>query len=271
MKNGQKASFLIGANSPESLQLSWSGESVWAFSERSPEKETDNEDAALVYKYSKSQTILAVADGAGGLPSGKQASQLAIRSLHDALVEIDSESETLLRSAIITGIDRGNRAIRDLGVGAGTTMTVVAIESGLIRAFHVGDSGALVTGSRGKLKFQTIAHSPTGYAVASGMMEDDEALQHKDRYYVSNLLGTEDVRIEIGMSVNLATQDTVIIASDGLTDNLTTDEIVETIRKGALSDAAKKLHTTAQERMQNTASGIPSKPDDLTFVLYRPR
>lgn len=271
MKNGQNASFLIGANSPENLQLTWSGESVCAFSQRCPEKETDNEDAALVYKYSKSQTILAVADGAGGLPSGKQASQLAIRSLHDSLLEVHNDKEALLRSAIITGIDRGNTAIRELGVGAGTTMTVVTIESGLIRAFHVGDSGALVTGSRGKLKFQTIAHSPTGYAVASGMMEDDEALHHKDRHYVSNLLGTEDVRIEIGMSVPLATQDTLILASDGLTDNLTTDEIVETIRKGALSDAARKLHSLAQERMKSEATGIPSKPDDLTFVLYRPR
>lgn len=274
MADGHQASFLVGENSPKNLQLSWPGESVCGFSVRSPDKsdsDSNNEDTALVYKRSNTEMVLAVADGAGGLPSGSQASRIAIDCLHDALKEVQSEPETLLRSTIITGLDRGNDAIRELGVGAGTTMTVVTIESGLMRAFHVGDSGALVTGSRGKVKFQTIAHSPTGYAVASGMMGDKEALTHEDRYYVSNLMGLEDMRIEIGMSVSLSPQDTVLLASDGLTDNLTTTEIVDFVRKGKLSKAAERLQSLALHRMQSESVHKPSKPDDMTFLLYRAR
>ncbi|MEM7280833.1 MAG: PP2C family serine/threonine-protein phosphatase [Pseudomonadota bacterium] len=274
MVDGQQASFLLGENPPKDLRLSWSGKSVFGYSGRSPEKsdsDHSNEDAALVFKRSEDEIVLAVADGAGGLPSGSQASRIAIESLYQALMDIHEDPQALLRSAIITGLDRGDETIRELGVGAGTTMTVVCIEHGLMRAFHVGDSGALVTGSRGKIKFQTIAHSPTGYAVASGMMGDKEALTHEDRHFVSNLLGREDMRIEIGNSITLSPQDTVLLASDGLTDNLTTGEIVEFVRKGELNSAAQRLQSLALHRMQTESIHKPSKPDDMTFLLYRPR
>ena len=52
-------------------------------------------------------------------------------------------------------------------------------------------------------------------------------------------------------------------------DNLTVDEVIAAIRKGPLHVAAETLAGTARGRMTDPVDGAPSKPDDLTFLLYR--
>jgi serine/threonine protein phosphatase PrpC len=85
------------------------------------------------------------------------------------------------------------------------------------------------------------------------------------------MLGSNDMRIELGSALKLKPKDTVLLASDGLSDNLNSQEIVEIIRTGALEDAAQQLLSRVQRRMTvDEGAEKPSKPDDLTFILYRP-
>ncbi|MDH3520454.1 MAG: SpoIIE family protein phosphatase, partial [Myxococcales bacterium] len=126
-----------------------------------------------------------------------------------------------------------------------------------------------LVGQRGKLKLQTIAHSPVGFAVEAGMLDESEAMHHEDRHIVSNMLGAPDMRIEVGSARRLAPRDTLLLASDGLSDNLRTDEIVQRIRTGSLEEGARRLVRAARRRMDAPIEGEPSKPDDLTFVSYR--
>jgi serine/threonine protein phosphatase PrpC len=80
------------------------------------------------------------------------------------------------------------------------------------------------------------------------------------------------MRVEVGPALQLAARDTVLLASDGLFDNLFIDEIVATIRSGPLVAAADRLVERVQARMQGEeAAHRPCKPDDLTIVLFRPR
>ena len=46
-------------------------------------------------------------------------------------------------------------------------------------------------------------------------------------------------------------------------------EIVECVRKGPLAEASRRLATMARERMEGGGEGEPSKPDDLTFAIFR--
>ena len=48
-------------------------------------------------------------------------------------------------------------------------------------------------------------------------MEEEDALNHQQRHVVSNFVGSDDMRIEVGSFMELAERDTLIIASDGLT------------------------------------------------------
>ena len=109
-----------------------------------------------------------------------------------------------------------------------------------------------------------------GYAVEAGWLPEDEALHHEDLHIVSNMVGSPEMRIEIGPTLSLRPRDTVLIASDGLFDNLPSQEVAELVRKGPLPEVAARLAAWCDQRMRAPEPGQPSKPDDLTFVLYRP-
>jgi serine/threonine protein phosphatase PrpC len=250
------------------------GGSVAVFTTRSPHKETANEDVAALWPVGKTSGVLAVADGLGGHVGGERASRLAAeavqKSLQEAVPAAEAADSVELRTAILNGIEAANQSVRELGTGAATTMALVEIHDRTIRPYHVGDSAILVTGQRGKLKLQTIPHSPIGYAVESGLMKEEDAIHHEARHVISNVIGSDQMRIEIGAPIEMAPRDTLLLASDGLFDNLLPDEIVEAVRSGPLDEAVGELVETAQQRMASQADGAPSKPDDLTVIAYRP-
>ena len=238
------------------------------FSARCPRKSTSNEDAAALIAVDNDTGVMMVADGMGGAAAGDQAALIALRNVRDELQGL-AQDDLPIRGAILNGIEKANRAVVDLGVGAATTLAAVELQSGRARTYHVGDSMILVVGQRGKIKLRTVSHSPVGYAVESGMMDHEEAMHHEDRHLVSNMIGTADMRIEVGSTVTLAPRDTVVLASDGLFDNLHEHEIVDAVRKGPLSEAVEKLTGLAQKRMNDPVPGQPSKCDDLTVVAFR--
>lgn len=238
--------------------------------QRAPDKETANEDSAALISWEPSSGILAIADGAGGSRAGGEASRLALESIAECVAGA-AKDETSVRDAILTGIEEANERIMAMGVGAATTLALVELEGRTIRTYHVGDSMILVVGQRGRVKLQTVSHSPVGYAVESGMMDAGEAMDHEERHLVSNFVGTPDMRVEIGSLLELAPHDTVVVASDGLFDNLHIEEIVEYIRCGGLPRAFHALFGEARRRMTVPEPGSPSKPDDLTAVVFRPR
>ncbi|WP_455208620.1 PP2C family protein-serine/threonine phosphatase [Kaarinaea lacus] len=241
---------------------------VVVYSRRSPQKQTENEDSAAVFGLGENACALVIADGMGGMPCGAQASRIVIETLHESFAKANS-SEFGYREHMLNGIDEANNRIIALGVGAGSTVAAVEIFNNVLRPYHVGDSMILVVGQKGKLKQQTISHSPVGYAVESGFLDEDEALHHDDRHQISNYVGFQEMRIEIGPTIELARYDTVLIASDGLFDNLQLNEIIEIIRKNPLNKVSLQLATLCDKRMRHEDPGYPSKPDDLAFVLFR--
>ena len=238
------------------------------YSSRCPGKKMQNEDAAVLIPCGDEACVLVVANGLGGARAGMEASSLAVRAVKNA-VESGFGKRGNLRGAIVDGFEAANRAVLGVGVGAGTTLAVVEVQGGKIRPYHVGDSPILAVGQRGKIKLQSIPHSPVGYGLEGGFLDEKEALHHEDRHIVSNVVGVEDMRIDVGSALELAARDTLLIASDGLVDNLKTEEIVGYIRKGSLATAMDVLAERARSRMSEGSGRVPSKPDDLTFILFR--
>jgi serine/threonine protein phosphatase PrpC len=248
---------------------------------RGPAKLTANEDAAAVIPFGEQAGVLLVADGVGGAAAGEAASALAVRAMQECL-QFALENGGELRAAILNGFELANKRVLALGSGAATTLSAIQIERQVasddekggrrrieVRPYHAGDSLILVAGQRKKIKLQTAAHSPVGFAIAAGLLEEADAMHHDERHVVSNVIGASDMRIELGPIVPLAAHDTVLVASDGLSDNLHTEEIVELMRRGPLEQAAKRLAELSRSRMHDAETGRPSKPDDLSFVLFR--
>lgn len=113
-------------------------------------------------------------------------------------------------------------------------------------------------------------HSPVGYAIESGMLNETDAMHHDERHIVSNIVGSRAMHIDIGPSQPLAVRDTVIVASDGLYDNLHLDEIIQLGRSGDLRKRIIKLAELSTERMKQEDANQPGKPDDLTVLMYTP-
>jgi PPM family protein phosphatase len=233
-----------------------------------PSRAGPNEDSIALAPLDGSAVIIAVADGVGGAPLGSTASRLAVEAITQSVLQGDASSS--VRERILEGFDRANTAVLGLGVGAATTLVVVEATPSWLRCYHTGDSAVLVTGQRGKLKLLTIAHSPVGYAVESGLLDEREAMNHYQRNVVSNLVGAADMRVEVGSQLALGPRDTVVVGTDGLFDNLHVPEIIQMARHGPLRSAALELTNLCVERMATPSIEHPSKPDDLSFVLFRP-
>ncbi len=238
-----------------------------AYTCRSPDKAVANEDTVAALTLDNDAGILVVADGAGGMPAGRRASRRAVDVLLSTIAE---KHDGNLLNAVMAAIAAANEAVMAMLTGSATTMTIFSIENQRVRAFQVGDSEGLVTGQRGRIRLMTTAHSPTGFAVEAGLLDARAALYHPERHLVSNFIGMQDMRIDVGAEVRLNPFDTALLASDGLTDNLFQDEIVESIRRGPMRSAMDRLTETAHSRMFDVESRFPGKPDDLSIILFRP-
>lgn len=212
--------------------------------------------------------LLVVADGAGGHNNGGRAASITVDAIEHAAASASEEGKEL-RFAVLDALERANRQVLELGDGAATTLASALVVDSQVRTFHVGDAMVLVVGGRGRVRLATPPHSPVGYAVEAGVLEPEEAMHHEDRHLVSNVVGDVEMRVEMRTPLRLHPRDTVVVASDGLYDNLHVEEIADCVRSKQLSDAADNLARACARRMLSPREGEPSKPDDLTFILFR--
>ena len=255
---------LFGANleSPQLVTLSC-GQAV-VFTRPHAGRPHDNEDALGIFQFGPGRAWLAVADGVGGLPRGREAATRVIEML--------GEPRSQDNDAVIeTRIQRANQALLEQLPGAATTVSVAEISQNSLTSYHAGDSAALMVGQRTRIKLKTQCHSPVGIAEANGILDEKQALFHPRRHLLNNMVGDPALWLEKTGPLELAPRDTVLVASDGLWDNLFVSEVIEAIRVGSLLQAAQLLADTVITRMSTPVAGIPSKPDDVSFILYRPR
>jgi protein phosphatase len=228
----------------------------------------DNEDGVGVVALGEAGVALIVADGVGGHGNGAGAAEVAVDSLMRAAQSAGPDAKRL-QSKLLEALEHANESIMEQFRGAATTVAVATILEGRLRAYHVGDSGVIVCSQRGRVKLRTVGHSPVGYAIGAGMIESSDVLEHDEHHLVSNVVGMEAMTIDVGTGFELAARDTVILATDGLLDNVSDEEVVECVRTGSLLESAESLRDLVRTRTQ-PASAI-GKPDDHAFVLHRVR
>ena len=267
---GERVQLFLGVQEREQADLSLPHGEVCVRSLRSPDKQTENEDSAAIIQLGDDSLVLAVADGVGGSVAGREASNATVRTLSRVLTKLPDETAPV-RPAILDAVDEANKVVLGVARGAATTLVVAQIDAKRLQSYHVGDSELLAVGQRGRIKQRVVPHSPTGFAVEAGLLDENEAVQHDQRHVLFNVIGSQEMRVEVGPALQLAKYDTVLLATDGLFDNLFIDEIVDTICSGPLVAAADRLVERVRARMQGDgAADQPCKPDDLTVVLFRP-
>ncbi len=234
------------------------------YSKKSPVGDSFNEDALGIFVVENGY-VLAVADGAGGYPKGEEAAEKILLNLKNCF-ENKNFNISNLRSHIVDTIDQTNRELLSSGIGARTTLTLVEVVKNKARCYQVGDSTAIICGQKGKLKYRSTAHSPVGYGIEAGLIDEKDALTHPDLHFISNLLGESEMKIEIGPEVELNPNDSIFIASDGIFDNFSADMVVELIRKGNIEEISRSILNDIEK---NIYSKEDSKKDDICFILFK--
>jgi protein phosphatase len=221
-----------------------------------------NEDA-----YVCEPPLFAIADGMGGAQAGEVASGLAAAVLEEATSSDGGETGEERVASLIGEANRRvyARSNEDAATsGMGTTMTVALVEAGngTIAFGHVGDSRAYRVRA-GELEQLTDDHSLVGELVRSGRLSPEEAESHPQRAVITRALGTEpDVDVDT-FTVEAEPDDIYLLCSDGLTDMVSGEEILDLVeRSGDLDAAARALVNAA-----NAGGG----EDNITVVLFQIR
>ncbi|MGH3026503.1 MAG: protein phosphatase 2C domain-containing protein, partial [Gaiellaceae bacterium] len=144
--------------------------------------------------------------------------------------------------------------------GMGTTMTVALVEDEGVVIGHVGDSRAyLVRGQ--EIEQLTEDHSLVNELLKSGKLSPEEAETHPQRSVITRAVGTDpDVDVD-SFVVHTQDGDVFLICSDGLTDMVDDERILETVERhrGNLDRLTKQLVTAA-----NRGGG----EDNITVVAF---
>lgn len=200
----------------------------------------NNEDALWI---DADAGLLIVADGMGGHPSGEKASAIAVRTIPESLAksewdsaavsavadEAEGVSETTRRLAAAMAhanrmiFDQGQKSATDQGMG--TTCTAVLIRNDWLSLAHVGDTRCYLV-RRGEIRQLSHDHSVAMEQVRQGVLSVEEA-RHIPQNFLTRALGTEnDVQIDMD-ECRVQAGDVVIVCSDGLDKEVSTDQIQE--------------------------------------------
>jgi protein phosphatase len=220
-------------------------------------KRRHNEDSFVVQP-----PLFAVADGMGGAQAGEVASKLAAAALEETDPGSLSGPDKL-----VSLIQEANRRVYERASsdpstsGMGTTMTVALVEGSHVTIGHVGDSRAyLVRG--GSLEQLTEDHSLVNELLKSGKLSREEAEVHPQRSVITRAVGTDpDVDVD-AFVVEANAGDIFLLCSDGLTDMVGDDDILDTVdrHQDDLDRATKSLVSAA-----NRGGG----EDNITVVAFR--
>jgi protein phosphatase len=220
-------------------------------------KRRRNED-----NYVVAPPLFAVADGMGGAQAGEVASQLAASALEAG--DSDALEGTKRLDALIQEANRRifDRASSDpTASGMGTTMTVALVEGMTVAIGHVGDSRAyLVRGEQ--MEQLTEDHSLVNELMKTGKLSEDEAQVHPQRSVITRAVGTDpDVDVD-GFTIEAEEGDVFLICSDGLSDMVEDEEILELVHanRDDLEKAVQALVSAA-----NRGGG----EDNITAVAFR--
>jgi PPM family protein phosphatase len=216
---------------------------------------TQNQDAFFV-----ADDLVLIADGMGGYAGGEVAAAIAAEVVGTHFEE--DGSATGLEEAVADA----NRQIFERGVepgleGMGTTLVAAAVVGAgpavRVLVANVGDSRAYLLRA-GTLRQLTEDHSVAAELVRLGRLEEDEGQEHPGRHVLTRALGVDrDVAPDL-IEVEPMADDRLLLCSDGLSNELSDDEILALLQVGTPSDAARSLVAAA-----NAHGGL----DNVTAVV----
>ncbi|MEE8116695.1 MAG: Stp1/IreP family PP2C-type Ser/Thr phosphatase [Gemmatimonadales bacterium] len=215
-------------------------------------------------------SLLMVADGMGGAAAGEIASEMATDSVYEHLTEhwIPDKEDTPQQFAfrLREAVEGANTKIHEHAKqnpdrrGMGTTTTAVGILGDYLYLTQVGDSRAYLV-RQGRATQLTKDQSLMQRLVDAGELTEEEAEQSERKNIILQALGP-DPRVRVDLThQEIRKGDTVVVCSDGLSGQVTAEEIAAAVTENKdLVTACGALIDLANER---------GGPDNITAIIAR--
>jgi PPM family protein phosphatase len=208
-------------------------------------------------------SLLIVSDGMGGAAAGEVASELAVTTIREALMESPPDMDTASRLRLATEMANERiwneaQANPELN-GMGATVTAVIAQSGLVHIAQVGDSRAYLIRGR-QIKQLTKDQSFAQMLIDAGAIQPEQAASVPQNV-IMQALGTQP-SVKVAMTtIWLCRSDCLLLCSDGLSNKLGPDEMKQVVEQSPdLKAGCRALIQVANER---------GGEDNITVVLAR--
>ncbi len=202
---------------------------------------TQNQDDFRFGVISPSCVWAVVCDGMGGANGGNIASATAVTSLYKADMTKDQIGELMAEIVM-----EANKAVFELQskdpelAGMGTTCEFVFVKDTTVHVVHVGDSRTYAIRG-GKIKQLTEDHSVVQEMVRRGELTYEQAQHHPNKNFITRALGIkESLRLDY-IVANFIYGDVLLICTDGLSNHVTTGDIVKICHENRGDSLINKL------------------------------
>ena len=208
-------------------------------------------------------SMMVVSDGMGGAVAGEIASELAVKTIREALHDLPLDltfNERLVRATELANARIWEHAQENPELsGMGATVTAVLAHSRRAYIAQVGDSRAyLVRGDQ--IKQLTKDQSLAQMLLDTGAIRPEQAASVPQNV-IMQALGTQPTVNVVLTSVDLCRDDCLLLCSDGLSNKIDAHEMYQMIKESTdLSSACKSLIETANER---------GGEDNITVIIAR--
>ena len=195
-------------------------------------------------------SFYAVADGMGGHSAGQIASEIGLKT---AIAAYYADGSPMVEDSLRAAVQQANALIFDTAravsdrAGMGTTFTGVVIRGEEAFVAQVGDSRCYLLRDD-EIRQVTDDHSWVNEQVKRGGMTEEEANMSPYRNVITRSLGNApSVDVDI-FAEGIKPGDRFLLCSDGLSGEVTADEMREAMLRGSPSQACAELVDLALER-----------------------
>jgi protein phosphatase len=211
--------------------------------------------------------LFAVADGMGGSGNGHTASQLTTDTLSDAFAaacEVSKEKQIASTGDLLRfAVQKANAAVFQAAQkvrenrGMGSTCVAAAVTDGSVHIAHVGDSRAYLFRD-GKLKRLV----EDQWVKNHGKKQDDSSEGKRGGVtYVDKAIGWQPLITPDVKSEDIVEDDAILVCTDGLTDEVSEDEIEKIL-------AESEDVPQACGRLMRAACSSPES-DNVTLIVMK--
>lgn len=193
--------------------------------------------------------IYVVADGVGGQEHGAEASQLAVRIIHDVFYQTRQVGESI-PVALAHAADQANLAIYDEAQKRqagrmGCTVVMAVHHQGQRYILHAGDARAYLL-RHGKLQKLTRDDTWVQRQVEEGLIGEDTAQNHELRHVVTRVLGNNPTAaFTVSNPMAIMADDILLLCSDGLHDVISDGQMIQILADFLPQAATETLVETA--------------------------